>query len=197
MSLPVRGGIAPTQRKKPVNFFLPKFLGAVTYRGEIGDEAEVPEQERDRKISADRKDVPHEWAAELRPHSHCVRIWNQPVKNPWTTEMQQRHRSRAGDGEQRHGLGETVDRRAPLLKKQKQNRGDECAGVRNSHPPNEVHNRESPGDRDVDAPDAYAPGENPGYREQKHHQQKKGDEETDGPAHWRTSQRNFGDGFVD
>ncbi len=43
--------------------------------------------------------------------------------------------------------------------KQEQNRGDQRSGVADTDPPDEVDDRESPGDRDVDAPDADAFGE--------------------------------------
>ena len=62
----------------------------------------------------------------------------------------------AGDREERHRLGEAVDRRAPLLPEQKQDGGDERAGVADADPPDEIDDREAPADRDVDAPDADA-----------------------------------------
>src|SRR4029453_16308007 len=82
-ALPVFCEIAPSKRKEAVDFFLPKFLGAITYRGQVRNEAEVPEQQRDGKISADSKDVPNKRTAKLGQDSHGVRIWNEPVKNPW------------------------------------------------------------------------------------------------------------------
>ena len=62
----------------------------------------------------------------------------------------------AGDGEQRHRLGEAVDRRAPRLPEQQQDRRDQRAGVADADPPDEVDDVEGPADRDVVAPDADA-----------------------------------------
>ena len=62
----------------------------------------------------------------------------------------------AGDGEQRHRLGEPVDRGPPLLAQQQQDGRDQRAGVADADPPDEVDDREAPADRHVDAPDADA-----------------------------------------
>ena len=66
--------------------------------------------------------------------------------------MQNRKYSGAHDGEQRHAFGEAIDRAAPALKHQKQNRRDKRAGVRKADPPHEIDDRERPRHRDVDAP---------------------------------------------
>jgi hypothetical protein len=60
---------------------------------------------------------------------------------------------RARDREERHRLGEAVDRGPPFLVQEEQDRGDERAGVPDPDPPDEVDDREAPGDGDVDAPD--------------------------------------------
>ena len=52
--------------------------------------------------------------------------------------MQQREEPGAGDGEERHRLGEAVDRRAPFLLQQQQDRRDQRAGVADADPPDEV-----------------------------------------------------------
>ena len=83
-------------------------------------------------------------------------IRQQPVEEPRPAQVQQREQAGAGDGEQRHRLGEAVDRRAPLLVQQQQDRRDQRAGVADADPPDEVDDGEAPGDRDVDAPDADA-----------------------------------------
>src|SRR5437867_11410915 len=97
MALPVRGGIAPAERKEAIDFLLPKFRRAIAHRRKIGHQAEIPEQEGDGEISADCKDVPDQWRAKLWPNSHGVRIWDEPVENPGSPKMEQRHRARAGD----------------------------------------------------------------------------------------------------
>ena len=59
-------------------------------------------------------------------------------------------------GEERHPFGEAVDRRAPGDLEQEQDRRDERPGVPNPNPPDEVDDREGPGDRDVVPPEADA-----------------------------------------
>ena len=70
--------------------------------------------------------------------------------------MQQRKHSRARHREERHRFGKTVDGCAPLLMQQKQNCGDQRSGVADSDPPHEIDDRESPANRNLDAPDAHA-----------------------------------------
>jgi hypothetical protein len=60
----------------------------------------------------------------------------------------------AATANKRHGFGETVDGVAPRLPKQKKDGGDQCAGVADTDPPDEVDDGEAPADGDVDAPDA-------------------------------------------
>ena len=107
-------------------------------------------------VGADREDVPHQRAAPLRPEVHHVGIGDEPVEEPRPAEVQDRHETGHRDGEDRHGLGEAVDRRAPVLAQQQQERGDEGAGVADADPPDEVGDGEGPGNRNVDAPDADA-----------------------------------------
>jgi hypothetical protein len=59
---------------------------------------------------------------------------------------------------QRHGFGETVDRIAPRLIQQQQNRRDQRSGVADTDPPDEVDDREAPADRNVDTPRLLAGG---------------------------------------
>ena len=65
---------------------------------------------------------------------------------------------------------------------QQQNRGDQRAGVADADPPHEVDDREAPGDRDVDAPDADAHVEEPADRDDQHLQQREAGQEADPPA---------------
>ena len=67
-----------------------------------------------------------------------------------------REHAGAGHGEQRHRLGKAVDRVAPALLEQQQNRRNQRAGVADTDPPDEVDDGEAPADRNVDAPDADA-----------------------------------------
>ena len=70
----------------------------------------------------------------------------------WMSGKSPRHRHR----EERHRLGEAVDRGAPLLLEEQEDRRDERAGVADADPPDEVGDVEGPGDRDVVAPRADA-----------------------------------------
>ena len=70
--------------------------------------------------------------------------------------MQHGKESGAGYGKKRHGFGETVDGIAPGLPEQKQNGGNQRAGVADSDPPDKVDDGKSPSGGDGDAPNAYA-----------------------------------------
>ena len=72
-------------------------------------------------------------------------IREQPVEEPRPAQVQQREQAGAGDGEERHRLGEAVDRRPPLLVQQQQDRRDQRAGVADADPPDEVDDGEAPG----------------------------------------------------
>ena len=93
--------------------------------------------------------------------------------------MQNRKHAGARDGEQRHGFRKSVDRRAPVLFEQKQDRRDQRARVADSDPPDEIDDGESPGDGDHDAPDADAPVEQPRHRNQQNVHQQEGAREAD------------------
>ena len=75
--------------------------------------------------------------------------------------MQKRENAGASHGEKRHSFGEAVDGCAPLLIEQKENGGDQRAGVADTDPPDEVDDGEAPADGDVDAPDADALDDQP------------------------------------
>ncbi len=81
-----------------------------------------------------------------------------------------------------HGLRKAVDRVAPGLIQQQQNRRDQRSGVANTDPPDEIDDRESPADGNVDTPDADALDDEPGRRahQQLHHAQR--DQKTEYPA---------------
>ena len=96
--------------------------------------------------------------------------------------MQDREEPGAGDGEQRHRLGEPVDRRPPRLLEQQQDRRDQRAGVADADPPDEVDDGEAPADRDVDAPDADALHQQIGDRDHQHVREREREQEPDPPA---------------
>ena len=162
--------------------FVQRSSRAVAQRRQIGNQSDEPEQHRNGGVSRDREHVPHQRAAELRPDAHGVGIGKQPVGEPGAAHVDQRENAGAGHGEQRHGLGKTVDRVAPRLPQQQQDGGNQRAGVADTDPPDEVDDGESPTDGNVDAPDADAFDEQVGDGEQQHHGQQERDAEADEPA---------------
>ena len=96
--------------------------------------------------------------------------------------MNQREEAGAHDGEDRHRFGEPVDRRAPSLLEQQQDRGDQRAGVADADPPDEVDDREAPADRDVDAPDPGALQQQPGDRHPEHPHDEEAERDDDEPG---------------
>src|SRR5208282_6686848 len=56
--LPVARGATPPHSKHSVNDLLGLSCGAVAQRGEIGDQAHKPEEQGDRAVGRDSKDVP-------------------------------------------------------------------------------------------------------------------------------------------
>jgi hypothetical protein len=88
----------------------------------------------------------------------------------------------AGHREERHGLGEAVDRLPPRLAQQQQDRRDERAGVTDADPPDEVDDVEAPADRDVDAEDADAAEHQVADGVEQHQQQQAADDEANPPG---------------
>ena len=154
----------------------------LAHGGEVGHQADIPEHRGNRGVGRDREHVPHQRAAELRPHAHAVGIGEQPVRQPRTAQVQQREHAGASHGEQRHGFGKAVDGVAPRLLQQQQNGGDERAGVADTDPPDEVDDGEAPGHRDLDAPDADAADEQVGDRDQQQHHEHARDDKSCQPA---------------
>ena len=152
--MPVTRGTAPTHCQHAVKNLKGFTASAIAQRGEVGNQTDKPEHRGDSGVRGDGKHVPHQRAAKLRPDAHRVGIWKQPVSQPRTAEVHDRIHAGLGHRKQRHGFSETVDRRAPLLSQQQQDRGDQGAGVTDSDPPDEVENVDSPGDGNVDAPES-------------------------------------------
>ncbi len=182
VAMPVAGRAAPAHGQDAVDHAPHWVRRAVAQSRHVRDEADVPEQQRDAEIGADREDVPHQRAAPLRPKVHRVGVGREPVEELRPAHVQEREYAGAGDGEERHGLGEAVDRGAPLLMQKQQNRRDQRAGVPDADPPDEVDDREAPADGYVDAPDADAFVKHVGDGEMQDHDQGEGHREADPPA---------------
>ena len=162
---------APAERQDPVHDSLPAFLGRIAEGSQVGDEPDVPEHHGDGEVGRHREHVPGQRAAELRPHARDVGERIEPVEEPRPAHVNEREDAGAHDREDRHGFGEPVDARSPLLVEQQEDGGDQRAGVADADPPHEVDDREAPGHRDVDAPDADAHVEQPadGHRQDLQH----------------------------
>src|SRR5215471_21319372 len=66
----------------------------------------------------------------------------------------------------------------------------------NADPPDEVNDRETPPDGDIDAPDPGAPKEQVAEREQQHHRDQKASSEAYDPSHRSGSGQHNGADFV-
>ena len=182
VALPMRRGAAPAEREHAVDN-LPAAGGrAVPQGGEVWNEADVPKDQRDQEVSADRENVPDQGTAELRPEVHGVRIREEPVKNPRAAEMEQREEPGAGHCEQGHGLRETVDGCAPFLQEEEENCRNESARMADPDPPDEIDDGKAPGDGNVHPPDADSTNEQISHREEEQHDETERERETGPPG---------------
>ena len=96
--------------------------------------------------------------------------------------MHQRVDTGARNSKDRHRLGSTVDRGAPVLPEEEQDRRDERPGVPDADPPDEVDNIEAPGNRNINPPDANADGKQHRQRVEIHQQSQGCKDEPQRPA---------------
>ena len=170
--LPVAVRAAPAEREDAVERSARRLaLARSRSVARSGIRPDVPEEQRDREVGRDREDVPHQRAAEVRPDAHLVRDGQHPVVQPDAADVDAGEDQRADDGEERHRLGGAVDRGAPLLPEQEEDRRDQRAGVADTDPEDEVGDVPGPADRDLVAPDADALPEQPGHRDAEQRQQ--------------------------
>src|SRR5215831_4053410 len=190
--MPVASGTAPPEREHAIDRLNPALFRAVAERSKIRNQAGKPEQERDRGVGRDRKDIPHEWTAELRPHPHGVGIGKEPVSEPGSSNVDGGKDPGCRDGKQRHRFREAVDRVAPCLPQQQENGGDQRSGITNTDPPHEVDDGEAPSDGDGHAPDANPLQKEVAHGVEQHHRGHEGDAESDEPSVGRRSRENDG-----
>ena len=131
-------------------------FGAIARRRQVRNQAHEPEDRADGKVRADRDDVPHQRAHEVRPELAFGGIGNDVVEHPEAPEVDQRKQTGGHDGEDRHRLGRARDSRPPAGTDEMEDRGDERAGVRDTDPENEVDDVDAPAHRDAEAGDAHA-----------------------------------------
>ena len=129
---------------------------AIAQRREIRNQADVPEEHRDREVGRDREHVPEQRAAEVRPDAVVVRQRRQEPRHPDAADVNARENRRAHHREERHRFRRAVDRRAPLLPEQEQDRRDQRSGVTDTDPEHEVGDVPRPADRMIQSPDADA-----------------------------------------
>ena len=172
-------------------------LRPIAQRREVRDQPDVPEQHRDRAVDADREDVPEQRAPEVRPHPHLVRQREHPVGDPDAADVDAREHQGAHDREDRHRFRGAVDRRAPLLAEEEEDRGDQRAGVADADPEHEVRDVPRPADGNVETPDADALPEQPrhGHAEQAEERERR--KEKHPPADRRRPLERLGDDVGD
>ena len=178
---------APTHRQETINVAAHAAVRSVAQRRKIGDQSDVPEHQRHQSIRRNGEYVPLQRTAKLRPHTHRIWIGKQPIEDPRTTEVEQGKQGCAGDGKQRHGLGETVDACPPGLVQQEQDCRNQRASVPDSDPPHEVDNRKAPADRNIDAPNTCTNGDKIDDGVEHHHRNQKRDAKAQPPARRGTS----------
>ena len=179
--LPMAHRAAPAESEHPEGL-LPQAGRAVAHGGHVRDQADVPEEQGDGAVDRDREDVPHQGAAELRPHPHLVRDREHPVRHPGAADVDAGEDQRARHREEGHRLRRAVDRGAPLLAEEEEDRRDQGAGVADADPEDEVGDVEGPADGVVEAPDADPLPEQPGDADAEQAEHREGDEEADPPA---------------
>src|SRR5277367_3395174 len=159
---------APAESEHAIKELSDLRLRAVTKSRQVGDHADVPEDDRDRSVSRDRENVPEQRRAELRPDVHREGQGKEPVPKPRTARVNQREQTGADHGKDGHGFSEAVDRVAPALLKEQQNGRDQRSGMADTDPPHKVDDGEAPRHRLRDTPDTGAAQEEPGNRDEQH-----------------------------
>ena len=97
--------------------------------------------------------------------------------------MEQRENTRAHHRENCHRLGGPVNRGAPALFEQTQHGRNQCSGVANTNPENEVNNRPTPIDRIRQAPDTHTGTDQPYQSHAGERCGDQGDRHADPPPH--------------
>ncbi len=91
-AMPVAVGRAPTEAQKTIGEAADRVLGPVADGRQVGDHAHVPEEQGDRRVGADGKDVPQQGRTEVRPHRHLVGYGEEPVGEPDAADVDGRER---------------------------------------------------------------------------------------------------------
>ena len=159
---PLAVATAPAHGEDAVEEFAQAGFAAVANRGEVGDHAEVPEDQGDREIGRDREDVPEQGRFEVLPDRVGIRDRCQEPGEPHAADVEGRENAGTDHREDRHRLGGAVDRGAPVLAGEEEHGGDQRAGVADTDPEHEVGDVPAPEDAVGHAPDADAAGDEVG-----------------------------------
>src|SRR5260370_35673937 len=181
----VGGGAAAETRADAEKEFLELRRGAKAQGREIRNQAGVPKQNRNSEVGGNRKPVPHQRAAEIWPDAVIGRYRRHEPRQPDTADMDPGENCRANDREKRHRFCRTIDRGAPLLMQQKQDRRNQSARMPDTDPKNEVGDAPGPPDRDVISPGADAGGNLIAETKHTEHRARSGDREANPPPAWR------------
>ena len=166
--LPLAIAAAPAERKDAKRDLFKTRFGPVPHCGQIRHQSHVPEEQRYGEIGADRKDIPEQRTAEVRPHRHLVGQWKEPVNQPDAADMDARKNQCANHRKDGHRFCEPVDGGAPLLSQQEEDGRNQRAGMADPDPEDKVDNIPRPGNRNVVAPDSDAPGHQVADERQEH-----------------------------
>ena len=181
---PVAVGTAPAHREQAVEErteFISGVEEPVAEHREVGNQADIPEEHRDRAVGRDREHVPLQRRTEVLPDDVRVRDREEIPRIPYATDVEDREDRGADDCENRHGLGGAIDRRAPLLTEQAQDRGDKRAGVADTDPEDEVDDVPRPVDRVGVAPHPDAGDDEVGDAGDREGRDEAGEDEADPP----------------
>ena len=143
---PLVVGALPADRAPGVDHLAPA-RHLVAHRCHIGDEPEHQEGGGNRQIGGDGEHVPDQRRFEVGPEITLIGIRQQPVENPLAANVNDGKKPGRHDREHRHGLGRAVDRRTPGRAKEKQDRGNQRAGVPDTHPEDEGGDVHAPENR--------------------------------------------------
>ena len=179
---PLAHGAPPAEGQEPVNELPVTRFCSIANRRQVRYQPDVPEQERDGSVDADREDVPEKRAPEVGPDAHLVRDWEHPVGDPDASHVNPWERHSAHDREDGHRLGRAIDRGAPFLAEEEEDCRDERPGVTYPDPEHEVRDVPRPADGNVEAPDADPFPEKPRDRHAEKAEEREGRDEEEPPA---------------
>src|SRR5678815_748715 len=99
---PIAVRSAPANSKNSVKEFLYLGRSSISQCCEIRNQARIPEENRDREIGGDRKDVPKEWTAKVRPDAVVIRKRGQIPSHPNSANVHTRKDRRTDDSKKCH-----------------------------------------------------------------------------------------------